>query len=98
VSVLTGKRFRDTTSGFRAANRRVIEYAARFYPSDYPEPEAILLLSRAGFRVAEVPAEMRERGGGHSSITLLRGLYYMVKVSLALFMGRVRRPPQVEEE
>jgi len=98
VSLLTGKRFLDTTSGFRAANRKVIEFYSRHYPSDYPEPEAILLLSRAGFRVTEVPAVIRERGGGHSSITLLRGLYYMVKVSLALFMGRVRRPPRLEEE
>lgn len=98
VSLLTRRRFRDTTSGFRAANRRVIEYFAHHYPSDYPEPEAILLLSRAGFDVREVPARLRERGGGRSSITAFRGLFYMVKVFLALVMGTLRRPPRAGGE
>jgi hypothetical protein len=97
VSLLARRRFRDTTSGFRAANRRVIELFARVYPSDYPEPEAILLLSRAGYRVREVPARLRERSGGHSSITALRGLFYLFKVFLALIMGTLRRPPGEEE-
>jgi hypothetical protein len=96
VSLLAGRRFRDTTSGFRAANRRVIELFARRYPSDYPEPEAILLLVRAGLRVREVPALLRERGGGRTSITFLRGLFYMSKVFLALVMGALRRPPGAE--
>ncbi|MFH1279702.1 MAG: glycosyltransferase family 2 protein [Candidatus Eisenbacteria bacterium] len=98
VSRLTGRRFKDTTSGFRAANRRVIEYFARHYPSDYPEPEAILLLSRAGFDVREVPARFRERGGGRSSITALDGFFYMGKVFLALVMGTLRRPPEAGKE
>lgn len=98
VTLLTGRRFKDTTSGFRAANRRVIEYFARHYPSDYPEPEAILLLSRAGFVVREVPARFRERGGGRSSITPLDGFFYMGKVFLALVMGTLRRPPRAEKE
>jgi len=91
VSLLTGRRFRDTTSGFRAANRRVIAFFSRHYPSDYPEPEAILILSRAGYDVREVPARLRERGGGSSSITAIRGIYYMIKVFLALVMGTLRR-------
>lgn len=94
VTLLTGRRFKDTTSGFRAADRRVIEYFARNYPSDYPEPEAILLLCRAGFTVREVPARFRERGGGRSSITALDGFFYMGKVFLALVMGTLRRPPR----
>jgi hypothetical protein len=96
VSLFTRKRFHDTTSGFRAANRRVIELFARSYPSDYPEPEAVLLLSRAGLTVREVPARLRERSGGHSSITAIRGLFYLVKVFLALVMGTLRRPPRAE--
>jgi glycosyltransferase involved in cell wall biosynthesis len=96
VSLLAKRRFRDTTSGFRAANRRVIEIFARHYPSDYPEPEAILLLVRAGLRVREVPALLRERGGGSTSITFFRGVFYMLKVFLALVMGALRRPPGAE--
>jgi len=40
---------------------------------------------------------MRERGGGRSSITALRSIYYMIKVLLALFVGLFRRPEPSEE-
>ncbi len=90
ISTLVGRKFHDTTSGFRASGRRAIGYFAEHYPSDYPEPEAILLLCRAGLRVREVPATIRERGGGASSITFLRSIYYMIKVFLAIMMGMTR--------
>jgi glycosyltransferase involved in cell wall biosynthesis len=81
-----GARVTDPTSGFRAANRVAIEFFARRYPSDYPEPEAIALASRHGLRVAEAPVRMRERSHGASSITWARTFYYLVKVSLALVL------------
>jgi glycosyltransferase involved in cell wall biosynthesis len=81
-----GARVSDPTSGFRAANRAAIELFARYYPSDYPEPEAVALARRAGLRLAEVPVRMHERTHGQSSITAARTLYYLVKVSLALVL------------
>ncbi len=81
-----GARVTDATSGFRAAGRRAIALFARYYPSDYPEPEAIALAKRSGLRLVEVPVEMHERAHGRSSITSLRTLYYRVKVSLALVL------------
>jgi glycosyltransferase involved in cell wall biosynthesis len=81
-----GARVLDTTSGFRGASRKAIELFARYYPSDYPEPEAIALARRAGLRLAEVPVRMTERTHGQSSITALRTIYYLVKVSLALVL------------
>ncbi len=81
-----GARVTDATSGFRAAGRRAIALFARYYPSDYPEPEAIALAKRSGLRLVEVPVEMHERAHGRSSITSLRTLYYLVKVSLALVL------------
>jgi glycosyltransferase involved in cell wall biosynthesis len=86
-----GARVTDPTSGFRAAGRRAIELFAAAYPSDYPEPEAIALALRAGLTVEEVPARMRERALGASSISALRSLYYLVKVSLALLLLPPRR-------
>ncbi len=81
-----GARVSDPTSGFRAANRDTIGLFARYYPSDYPEPEAIALVRRAGLRIVEVPVLMHERAHGASSITAPRTLYYLVKVSLALLL------------
>ena len=88
-----GARVTDTTSGFRAAGRRAIALFARYYPSDYPEPEAIALAKRAGLSLVEVPVRMQERAHGQSSITSLRTLYYLVKVSLALVLLPPRSAP-----
>ncbi len=88
-----GARVTDPTSGFRAASRNAIELFARYYPSDYPEPEAIALARRAGLRIEEVPVRMRERAHGASSINAARTLYYLVKVSLALVLLPPRDEP-----
>ena len=90
VSLLIGQRVTDTTSGFRAANRRAIQLFAADYPQDYPEPESIVLAHRAGLRLCEVPVEMHERQGGRSSINPWRSVYYMIKVTLAVLMSVVR--------
>jgi len=92
VSVFCRKRVTDPTSGFRAARRNVIEFYTRRYPEDYPEPEAIVLLHRAGFRMAEVPALMKEREAGRSSITAARAFYYMIKVLLAIMIDMIKVP------
>ncbi len=91
LSRILGARVTDTTSGFRAANRRVIEYFARHYPEDYPEVETLVLLHKNGFRIREVPVAMRERTGGRSSITAVRAVYYMIKVVLAVFVDLLKK-------
>lgn len=91
LSRILGTRVTDTTSGFRAANRRVIEYFARHYPEDYPEVETLVLLHKKGFRIIEVPVMMRERTGGRSSITAVRSAYYMVKVLLAILVDLLKK-------
>lgn len=96
ISLITGRRFTDPTSGFRASNRRTIELCARVYPYDYPEPEAIPLLHRAGLRVCEIPVTMNPRYGGKSSITALRSMYYMIKVILAILVGLLRKAPSLD--
>ncbi len=92
IRLLTGQTITDCTSGFRAVNRRVIAAFAYWYPDDYPEPEVVLLLRRAGFSIAEVPVRMDQRHAGRSSISFLRGLFYLVKVSVALILDTVRNP------
>jgi glycosyltransferase involved in cell wall biosynthesis len=97
VSLMVGQRVSDTTSGFRAINRKALRLFAAEYPHDYPEVESIVLLSRHGLRMLEVPVQMRVRETGASSITTLRAGYYMIKVLLALFIGLFRRYPIREE-
>lgn len=96
VSVLGGQKVTDTTSGFVALSRTGIELFAVEYPHDYPEVEATLVALRSGLRLTQVQVDMRERQTGTSSITFLRSLYYIVKVSLALIVASLRRYPRLE--
>jgi len=98
VSRIVGQRVTDTTSGFQALNRHGIALFARDYPHDYPEVEATVMVFRHRLRLVEVPVTMRERGGGRSSITALRSVYYMVKVLLAIFVGLFRRNVVPQED
>jgi glycosyltransferase involved in cell wall biosynthesis len=91
LSRILGMTMTDCTSGFRAANRRVIEFFGRTYPDDYPEVESLVLLHKMGLRMAEVPIAMRERTGGRSSITPIRSVYYMTKVLMAIFIDLMKK-------
>ena len=91
-SILIRQRITDNTSGFRAYDRQAIEFLAVHYPVDYPEPEAVILLGRNHFKISEVSTEMQERLEGGSSITGVRGVYYMIKVILAVLMTFLRKP------
>ncbi|HET7318838.1 MAG TPA: glycosyltransferase family 2 protein [Nitrospirota bacterium] len=91
LSRILGIKITDSTSGFRAGNRRVIEFFARTYPDDYPEVESLVLLHKMNMRIEEVPVAMRERTGGKSSITPVRSAYYMTKVLMAIFIDLMKK-------
>ncbi|RMG04629.1 MAG: glycosyltransferase family 2 protein [Nitrospirae bacterium] len=91
ISLITRSKITDPTSGFRAANRKVIEFFNRVYPDDYPEPESLVLLHKAGFKVREVPVRMRKRQAGDSTITPMRAIYYMIKVLLSIFVDVLKK-------
>ena len=88
--LLIHQRITDHTSGFRAYNRKAVHFLADHYPSDYPEPEVVILLGKNGFKIKETFTQMHERKGGVSSIPLTKGPYYMIKVMLAMFMSAIR--------
>jgi hypothetical protein len=92
------KKFTDPTSGFRAFNRRAILFCASIYPDDYPEPESLVQLVRAGLRVHEVPVTMNRRYGGRSSIRLVDSIYYVFRVLLAIAVDLLRAAPRVPAE
>lgn len=89
-SLILKQKITDSTSGFRAYNKRAVAFLANYYPHDYPEPESIVMLGRNGFCIREVAVEMRGREHGQSSISALRSVYYMIKVLLAIFVDLFR--------
>ncbi len=89
--LFTGQHVYDSTSGFRLFDRSAISIAATKYPDEYPEPESLVIFSKAGLQIAEVPVIMSERLGGQSSIRHFASLYYCIKVSLAMFFSFIRK-------
>jgi glycosyltransferase involved in cell wall biosynthesis len=91
VRLLTRRRFTDTSSGFRAFRRPVLEYFALTYPSEYMESvEALVDVTTRGFRVVEVPISMNERVAGEPSAMHLRLGYHYVRV-IAMLLVTARR-------
>ena len=91
ISALTRYQVTDPTSGFRAYNKKAMKAFAQNYPHDFPEPESIVMARRMGFKLIEVPVEMRKRLAGHSSIRYLKTLYYMIKVTFAILLGMLKK-------
>jgi len=90
LRVICGVHVSDPTSGFWVANRRAAVLLAEEYASDYPEVDSVVRLQRQGCTIREVPVVMRARPAGGSSIDGPRALYYMLKVTLALAIVRLR--------
>ncbi len=80
--LLVGISIKDSTSGYRAYNKKAIFELIQYYPDEYPEPEAIVYLAHKGLKIKEVSVTMNERVMGVSSIRRFSTIYYMIKVSL----------------
>lgn len=89
----------DTTSGFRAADRRAIALFAQHYPAEYlgDTVESLVIAARAGLAVREVPVRMRVRQGGVASQSPLRATLYLGRAGLALYVALARRPVAVDD-
>jgi hypothetical protein len=97
LTLATRQRFTDTTSGMRAANRRVMALFSASYAPDFAEIESLQLAVRQGLRVEEVPVRMLERAGGSSFLTPLRSAFFIFKGLVVLLVGQFR-PRHVEAE
>jgi glycosyltransferase involved in cell wall biosynthesis len=90
--LLTGVRFSDVTSGFRAFGGDVVRFVAtEWYPTDYADADVLITLRRAGFRLTEVPVRMYPRPGGRSMHAGLRPVYYVFKMLLSVALAPLRR-------
>jgi glycosyltransferase involved in cell wall biosynthesis len=97
LTLATRQRFTDTTSGMRAANRRVMALFSESYSPDFAEIESLQLAVRQGLRVEEVPVRMLERTGGSSFLTPVRSAFFIFKGLIVLLVGAFR-PRRVEVE
>ncbi|HZW04284.1 MAG TPA: glycosyltransferase family 2 protein [Anaerolineaceae bacterium] len=98
VSLITRHKIYDATSGMQAYNRRAVVMLADDYPQDFPEVESRILMHKLNLRTVEITARMEPRTVGHSSITWIKSIYYIFKVSLGTFLGALRKTPRYFRE
>jgi glycosyltransferase involved in cell wall biosynthesis len=85
VHLSAGERFTDTSSGFRAFSRPMLEYFSRTYPVEYMDSvEALVMACNAGFAVTETAVNMRGRTGGAPSTRRLKLVYYYVRLVIVI--------------
>lgn len=89
IKICTGTKIYDPTSGYRAANAKVIKLFADSYPTDYPEPDTVAMILKKGYKVTEIPVKMNERKTGKSSINAFKSIYYMIKVGISIILTSI---------
>jgi glycosyltransferase involved in cell wall biosynthesis len=92
MRLLSGRRFADTSSGFRGFSHQCIRFFADTYPSEYMDSvEALLLALRQGFAVVEVPVTMRDRQAGQASNRRFLLAYHFIRVVVVMVSSAARR-------
>lgn len=92
LSRLARTRLTDTTSGFKAVNRKLIEMFAVWYPAEYlgDTIEALVRATRCGYRIAEVPVAMRVRMAGTPSASPIKASLYLFRAFMVLLLALIR--------
>lgn len=89
----------DSTSGFRAIRRPLLDQFAASYPVDYMDSfEALIEAGRGGMRIVEHPVSMSARTHGQASAGAAASIWYVARVLLATALMRNRRrerPPSL---
>ena len=102
ASTIMKQKVSDPTSGYQTMNRKVFRYCARdVYPSDFADADVLIMLFRAGFKIREVPVQMNPSANKESRYmnmySIFTPIYYVFKISLAIFVTLLRKPGEVEE-
>lgn len=97
TSLVIREQITDTSSGFRALKREVVDFFAHIdYPSDFDDADLIILTHFAGFRIKEIPITMDEREYGKSVLTATKLIYYGFKMLLSIMVTLLREKPPKE--
>jgi glycosyltransferase involved in cell wall biosynthesis len=93
LSRLARTKLTDTTSGFRACDRELINLFAQWYPVEYlgDTVETLVRILRLGYRVNQIPVAMRPRMTGTPSQSPVKAMLYLARAFFTLFLALARR-------
>lgn len=92
----TGTKVIDSTSGFRAIRRPLLDQFAASYPVEYlgDTVEALIEAGRAGAKVVEHPISASPRAHGSGSAGVIASVWYVARVLIAVELMHNRRRSQ----
>ena len=92
INAMTHLDFSDTSSGFRAFDRPVLELFAATYPVEFMDStESLLQACRAGMRVTETATRIRKRQAGSPSTRNFRLVYHYLRLLVTMLSQVSRR-------
>jgi glycosyltransferase involved in cell wall biosynthesis len=83
ISRRIGVRITDPTSGFRAFSTRAADVLAPIFPRKYLSDtvETLFVAHELGLRIETVPVVMHHRQGGESSVGIVHGVGYTLRMA-----------------
>lgn len=94
IFLTTGKKIKDSTSGMRLYNKRMIKKMAR--TMNYgPEPDTIAYLMKCGAKVREYQVHMNERVAGESYLNFTRSIKYMFHMCSSILIVQWFRKKEI---
>ena len=87
ISLATGKRINDPTSGMRAYNKSVIAEFNR-NASLTPESDTLVYMIKKGKKIKEIQVEMSDREFGESYLKPLKSAEYMINMFFSILFIR----------
>jgi glycosyltransferase involved in cell wall biosynthesis len=99
INAMTHHDFSDTSSGFRAFDRDILELFAQTYPVEFMDStESLLQACRAGMKVTETPTRIRERQAGTPSTRNFRLVYHYLRLLVTMLSQVSRRPNEKQKK
>lgn len=92
LSKICGQKLTDTTSGFKAIGPKALNIFQNNYPAEYlgDTIEALVIASRSGCRILQVPVVMRERIAGVASQSFYKSFIYLTRACIAISIALIR--------
>ena len=89
MGVVLGQPFADATSGLWAVNAKALPILAEPFTTEAPEVEALIRVTDAGLRLAEVPVNMAARASGDSKLRGSKAAKVVLTVAGALVVAKL---------
>lgn len=96
VSKLAKSKLTDVTSGFRISGPNALNLFSQHYPVEYlgDTVESVILASKSGLKIAEIPVKMKLRAGGSPSQNVIQSFMYTLRIFLILALAIIRPLPK----